>query len=45
MYTIDGRMAAQTAGKGVITLTPAATGMAIVRVSTANGVVTKKVIL
>ena len=45
VYTIDGRMAAQTAGKGVITLTPAATGMAIVRVSTANGVVTKKVIL
>lgn len=45
VYTIDGRMAAQAAGKGVITLTPAATGMAIVRVSTANGVVTKKVIL
>ena len=43
--TLDGRMAAQAAGKGIITLTPAATGMAIVRVSTANGVVTKKVIL
>ena len=45
VYSLDGRLLAQAKGQGVITLRAATAGMAIVRVRTANGVVTKKVVL
>ena len=44
-YGLDGRNLGQAQGQGVISLTPATHGVVIVKVTTANGVVVKKVML
>ncbi len=44
-YSLDGRSLGQAQGQGVITLSPATHGVVIVKVTTANGVVVKKVML
>ena len=45
VYTLDGRQIAKAQGSGTITLPVAQSGVAIVRVATANGTTVKKVIL
>lgn len=45
VYGLDGRVLSQANGQGVITLSPATHGIAIVKVATENGVVVKKVML
>ena len=45
VYSLDGRALARTQGEGTLTLRPATQGVVIVKVTTAQGVVVKKVMM
>ena len=45
VYSLDGRALARTQGEGPLTLHPATQGVVIVKVTTAQGVVVKKVMM